>query len=361
MKSFLLASALVALSVAVAPAAESAAIKDAKVVRDGTTAMITWSAVGGVDVFWSTSPNASVEDMELLTEADGDGIFAVTDLAPDQRYYFYLRHRDGSGVRTAARLLPLEGGRNFRDMGGYTTADGKSVKWGHVFRSGAMHELTPADYDYLSSVGIQVVCDYRANDERENEPTRWGAGDIEYVTRDYVSTDSSSALMETFQDPELTPEKMAMGMAATYYDILEDQKDTYSTMFHHLASGDVPLAFNCSAGKDRAGTSAALILAALGVDREQVIHDYSLSELYVDYEAAFLEPMSAEEMEDQPYAFLAQMPREMIRPLLRSNPEYIKGTFAYLDREYGGVEGYLKEELGIDARELAAIRANLLE
>ena len=361
MKTFLLASAMVAMSVAVAPAAESATISEAKVVRDGNTAMVTWSAVGGVDVLWSTSPNAAVNDMELLTEADGDGIFAVTDLSADQRYYFYLRHRDGSGVRTAARLLPLEGGRNFRDMGGYTTADGRSVKWGHVFRSGVMHELTPADYDYLSSVGIQVVCDYRANDERSHEPTKWGAGTIEYVTRDYVSEDSSAALREAFQDPDITPEKMAMGMAATYYDILEDQKETYSTMFHHLASGDVPLAFNCSAGKDRAGTSAALVLLALGVDRDQVIQDYSLSELYVDYEAAFLEPMSQEELEDQPYAFLAEMPREMIRPLLRSAPAYIENTLNYLDNTYGGVEGYLEEELGIDAQELAAIRANLLE
>ena len=75
-----------------------------------------------------------------------------------------MRTADGGGQRVAVRLLPLEGGRNFRDLGGYPTLDGRRVRWGRVFRSGMMANLTDADYDYLSALGIRVVCDFRSNE-----------------------------------------------------------------------------------------------------------------------------------------------------------------------------------------------------
>jgi predicted acylesterase/phospholipase RssA len=78
-------------------------------------------------------------------------------------------------VRAATRVLPLEGGRNFRDLGGYETQDGQHVKWGRLFRSGALARLTPSDYDSLSAFGIRVVCDFRSRAERADEPTRWRA------------------------------------------------------------------------------------------------------------------------------------------------------------------------------------------
>ena len=335
--------------------AEASTIRDVEVLRDGTTVMISWSAIGNVDVLWSSDPEAVVADMELLTENDSDGIFAITDLQPDTRYYFYLRHQDDSGVRAAARLLPLEGGRNFRDLGGYTTTAGNIVKWGRVFRSGHMADLTPGDYQYLSGLGIRVVCDYRSTEQRAAYPTNWAAGGIEYLTREYTSDTDEGSLRAMLTNPQLTPEFLAENMAAGYYDGIEEHKESYSKMFHKLAEGNIPLAFNCSAGKDRAGRSAALVLAALGVPREQIIHDYSLSELYVDY----LGELSAEA--DHEYAFFADMPAEMVAPFLRSDPRYIANTLDYLESEYGGIEGYLEEALGIDAEELASIRANLLE
>ena len=337
------------------PQVESATIEDVDVLRDGTTAMIQWSAIGSVDVLWSSDPEAPVESMEILAEGDDDGIFAITDLNPSTRYYFYLRHQDGSGVRVAARLLPLEGGLNFRDLGGYTTIDGKIVKWGHVFRSGQMSDLTTQDYQYLSGLGIRVVCDYRSTEQRAHYPTFWEAGEIEYIARDYASDTDEEALIAMLTNPQLTPEILAANMAVNYYDGIEEQRESYSRMFHKLAEGDIPLAFNCSAGKDRAGRSAALVLAALGVSREQIIHDYSLSELYVDY----LKEVSADPNHE--FAFFADMPADMVGPFLRSDPRYIANTLDYLQSEYGGIEGYLDRALGIDAQELANIRANLLE
>lgn len=360
MRAFIAAFVAVSLTTAIVAVAEGSDITDAHAEREGNRITLTWTAPGPVDVLMSGDPNVEPRLMTVLSSSDGDGRHVVSDLRGVTRPYFYLRPETGDGVRVATRLLPLEGGRNFRDMGGYPTEDGRHVKWGHVFRSGVMVGLTDADYRYLSTLGIQVICDLRANEERADEPTNWRAGDAEYVTWDYSTITSSDELMTMFQDPELSAAKVKMTMTNMYPGILEEQKDRYKEMFHRLADGEVPLAFNCSAGKDRAGTGAALILSALGVPRDIVVHDYSLSETFVDYEAAYTQ-VTAADIEDSPYGFLAQLPAEMRAPLLRSDPAYIQKTFAYMDETYGGVMAFIRSELEIDDMELAAIRARLLE
>jgi protein-tyrosine phosphatase len=74
------------------------------------------------------------------------------------------------------RELPLEGGQNFRELGGYRTLDGRSVRWRLLYRSGSMHFLTAADYAYLEKLGIHTVCDFRDDHERSVEPSQWPAG-----------------------------------------------------------------------------------------------------------------------------------------------------------------------------------------
>ena len=153
-------------------------------------------------------------------------------------------------------------------------------------------------------------------------------------------------------------------MAAGYVDIAKNEAEGYTKMFDRLAVGDIPLAFNCSAGKDRAGTAAALLLTALGVPRETVVYDYSLSDDYVDYMDEFLNDEARAEAAadpDNPYAFLFQLPPEKVAPLMASHPMYIEATFDALDEEYGSVMSFIRTELDVTESELAAIRAALLE
>ena len=139
-------------------------LTDVDAVRDGAAVTLTWTADGPVDVLLSDDPWADPEQMTVISEQDPDGRHVVRDLQGVTRPYFYMRTADGGGQRVAVRLLPLEGGRNFRDLGGYPTLDGRRVRWGRVFRSGMMANLTDADYDYLSALGIRVVCDFRSNE-----------------------------------------------------------------------------------------------------------------------------------------------------------------------------------------------------
>lgn len=352
-----------------APDARAAAgagqLSDVEAVRDGGALTLTWTADAPVDVLLAGDPEAAPDRMTVVSAQDPDGRHVVSDLDGITRPYFYLRTAGGGGQRVAVRVLPLEGGRNFRDLGGYPAAGGRRVKWGRVFRSGMMADLTDADYGYLSALGIRVVCDFRSREERAAEPTRWRARPgAEYRAWDYSDDDDPGGfgLGNLLSRSGVTAEEVAAQMRDSYPEIAESHKEKYREVLHRLAAGEQPLAFNCSAGKDRAGTAAALILSALGVPRELVVQDYALSERVVDYEAARLNREADNaDADDDLFANLTPERAALYRPLLRSDPEYIRSTFAYMDERYGGVMGYIRSELEIDDDELAGMRAALLE
>jgi protein-tyrosine phosphatase len=321
-------------------------------------ARLTWTTEPSdarVDVLAASTPDAPIEAMTLLAEDLPGGTFEVG--SPGRRY-FALRTEDGDVVRAAVRVLPLEGGRNFRDIGGYTTADGRQVKWGTVFRSGTMTGLTDADYAYLDDLDVRVLVDFRSKEERAAEPTAWTVDGPEYWARDYSAATDTSGLRALFAADDPTAEKTRTAMTRMYDEIALQQADAYRVMFDRLAAGETPLVFNCSAGKDRTGIAAALLLTALGVPREQVVADYALSDDIVDYSSVFLE---SERADEGPHAFLRQFPRETIMPLLASEPEYIEAALDGLAEEYGSVMGFLRTEVDVTDAELASIRSLLLE
>lgn len=330
--------------------------------RESLTYSITWpETLGEIDRIEVSADAGAASGEGTLIGEDVDGTsLDWTAEALDERHYFLIVPEEGEPVRTSLRLLPLEGGRNFRDLGGYETEDGRSVKWGKLYRSGVMDGLTDGDYDYLAGLGIQVICDLRTARERAEEPTEWRAGDVEYLTFPDPQEDDAMGLMAIFRDPDATPQMVSQSMAASYAGIAEDQTPAYREMFDRLAGGEIPLAFNCSAGKDRTGIGAALILTALGVPRGTVVADYALSETYVDYMKEFAGDGQAIP-EDSPYAFLAKLPPEMVAPLMRSDPLYIETALADIEAEYGSVMTFLEEEVDVTEDELASIRAALLD
>jgi len=253
----------------------------------------------------------------------------------------------------AARLLPLEGGINFRDMGGYPAADGRRVKWRHLYRSGAMSQLTPADCAALATRGIRMVVDLRSTREQAEAPTLWCAdAGVTYWSRDH---DESFGHLHDMLDKGLaTAEDAQAVMVFGNAHLPRQQAEAFAALFRALAEGEVPVAFNCTAGKDRTGGAAALVLAALGVDRETITADYLLTNHAVDLRTAFKRPASPAQASR--YAALDPGVGEAIRVV---RPEYIAAFLDALDAEWGGVENYLAE-LGIKGDALSEIRALLL-
>jgi protein-tyrosine phosphatase len=246
----------------------------------------------------------------------------------------------------------LEGGRNFRDLGGYRTLDGRRVKWGKLYRSGSMARLTLADSDRLSKLAIKTVCDLRTVQERTAEPNKWcEAAKIRYWAREH--SDNFGELRKVMVSGLSTPEMARAAMIAGYRHLPFEQAPAHQVLFNRLAAGEVPLVFNCAAGKDRAGTAAALILSALGVPRETVVDDYVLTDRVVDLEAIFMDRKRKNELTDQS--------RGVVTAILKADGSYLHAALDAVQEKHGTIAAYLRDALGITEEALFAMRQSLLE
>jgi protein-tyrosine phosphatase len=199
-------------------------------------------------------------------------------------------------------LLPIAGAYNVRDIGGYAGADGKKIKYGKLIRSGDLNLLTARDIDYLfgKKLGIKTVVDFRSkqltvNDdlvvtsEAESAKDRLPE-DVDIVWEDtainesVVVPDYEAVIGSTYADDAAVIEAVKKGYRRIVVGIpgedpdLGDARAQYKKFFKTLLASDgKPVLFHCSAGKDRTGVAAALLLSALGVSREMIIKDYLAS------------------------------------------------------------------------------------
>jgi protein-tyrosine phosphatase len=242
-------------------------------------------------------------------------------------------------ILDAPRLLPLEGGFNLRDLGGYAARNGRAVRRGMLYRSGMMSMLTEADERYLGSLGIATVCDFRRPGERRAEPTRWcePAG-VHYWARDYSET--TGVLAKVLRGEGLTADDVRSTMIRLYPELLVDHAPSYRYMFERLLDGKAPLLFNCTVGKDRTGVAAALILTALDVPYETVLEDYVETNRHADFSRL----MAREGRDGQRFR---AMERAVLAPLFAADPDYLAAMFDSLGRDHGGVDQYLAG-LGVD-------------
>jgi protein-tyrosine phosphatase len=253
------------------------------------------------------------------------------------------------------RVLELEGSYNFRDLGGYRTRDGRTVKWRQLFRSGNMSGIAEASHPLLSTLGIRTICDLRSNVERQRFPTQWHQGfdSIQYWYRDHLS--ASGDLVTRAIANELTAEEMRDFMLQLYRDLPFEQAASYKELFRRVADGDFPLIFNCAAGKDRTGVAAALLLSALEVSRTDIIRDYIMSEaLLMARSAAMFDELTG------PWRELKKIPPVILQPMLRADRRYIGEMFEHLEERYASVPAYLQKVLQISSSELNAVREQLL-
>lgn len=317
--------------------------------------LIYWelsSAQTPVDIYRAASP--STASMTKIADDVTGNSYRLTDIS-DTRQYYYVQPEGSEGQWVAERLLPLEGGHNFRDLGGYKTENGRSVKWGRLYRSGTMVGLTEQDYEYLGALDIRVICDFRSREELAHEPTDWSsfAGDAQYLTGDYSMREMMSgdgalnfASIRSADDAK----EVFAGFYRTGPYVLKEQ---YRKMFQELAAGNAPLAFNCSAGKDRTGMAAALVLTALGVPRDTVVADYALTEKVAHHD----ERPTQEEDQNAPHSGFTQMPAEIRAVFMGSDPIFIQAMFSELEKNHGSTMAYIQKELGVSQDDLARIRA----
>ncbi len=259
-----------------------------------------------------------------------------------------------AGPYSGSRVLPLAGAQNFRDLGGYSTRDGRRVKWGKIFRSGNLSRLTPDDFEYLSKLEIKMICDLRTTDECRSEPNKWReARNITYWAREYRG--GFGELRNTLASRLPTPEDAHAAMIAGYQQLPFDHARAYKELFARLAAGDVPLVVNCSAGKDRTGAAAAIVLSALNVPREVVIADYLLTERVLDTQKLLLATA------DKSMSAFTRHPPEIVAAVLRADASYLLAALDAIERKHGTLMAYLLDELGVTQEALTMLQENLLE
>lgn len=293
------------------------------------TVRLTWTGAGAVSVLISNDPDAPRSAMRPLKTLTG----AVTELAApvSPRPYFLVRAADGRQTRVAERLLPLTGGRNFRDLGGWGTDDSRQVTWGKIYRSGVMTDLTMADIGYLQGLGVTAICDLRNPQERATEPSP------------FLTTGGPKVAAFVYETVSLAPfvamttrEQAVRGFADVYVALLDRLVPHFTDLFERLADDAGPLAMNCSAGKDRTGLASALVLSALGVPRASVIADYALSQTYVP--PAHYAPQ---------FPAFAKTPWAVTKVMLGSDPEVMRRTLATIDTRWGGLLALAKARYGL--------------
>lgn len=239
------------------------------------------------------------------------------------------------------RHVPLEGGLNLRDLGGYPTLDGREVRRGCLYRSAELCSLTDADHATLAELGVRIVFDLRNEHERGARPGRLPSG-VELLERTSPGTVDGGSTIEEQIAAGTLPDADDEYMAGIYLALLDEVLVPELRRIVELAvdAHDRPILFHCVAGKDRTGIAAALLLGLLGVDDRTIVADYELSrEHWTTARLAALAPLLAEH----------GVADDRVRPFLDARLPAMERLIGHVAERWGGYEGYAVDRLGVDA------------
>jgi len=254
------------------------------------------------------------------------------------------------------RMINLEGGCNFRDLGGYRTRGGRELKWGRVFRTGVLSFLSPRDNERLKQLAVRTICDLRRTEERRVEPTRWPDADTQHLSwEDGGAPPTIRSIAANHSHPY-----SAAGMRAAMIDLYRAypawMAPRLTDIFSRIAQGQVPILVHCAAGKDRTGVAIALLLALLDVPHETIIKDYLLTNA-CDLVQFTVTRQPGETAGDHP---LAGMPEGIRRVLFAADAEYLQAALDQIACDHGDILTFLRKETGVDDAMRSKLQAELL-
>ncbi|KGO94767.1 tyrosine-protein phosphatase [Flavobacterium subsaxonicum] len=304
--------------------------------------------------------NANTTDAQVHIQLVPDAItwqptadgYGNTALLAKQLHRPYFTITSGTDTLTVAnRHIYFKEVVNFRDIGGLKTTEGKTVKWGKIFRSDNLSNLKASEFSKFNDLNIKTVFDLRTNHEikgkEDNLPTA-----TEYIHFPTLedNEDLLSKMRARVINGEVSDEQSLNLMLDLYRSVISDNIPSLKKLIHQIVDSNDAVLYHCSAGKDRTGVVTALLLSILKVDRETITQEYLLSNYY---RRAKLEKIISKVK----IAKLVKTRIELqaIQNFMSVDERYLNAAFTEIDAKYGGIDLFIQNQLGIDDVQRALI------
>jgi protein-tyrosine phosphatase len=242
-----------------------------------------------------------------------------------------------------ARHLNLAGASNFRDLGGYPATDGRTVRWRQIFRSNHLGYLTEADIELLRGLGLKSAFDFRGTEERA--AAMCGLTEIAVHSLPIEPTVVAALRARLAGGAPLASADALDVMRDSYRNYVRYSTPSFRVLFAHLLEDRAPLVIHCTAGKDRTGFACALILHAFGVPDDLIAEDYLLTNRFYRRD-----PTAS-----------SDLPEEVRQVLASVEASFLAAAFDAISADYGDLESYLSDGLGLGAQERARLEARYLD
>jgi protein-tyrosine phosphatase len=259
--------------------------------------------------------------------------------------------------RQAARKLFFDCTHNFRDLGGYRTTDNRQLKWGRVYRSDKLSSLSEQDQHFILRLGISQVSDFRSDEERRDSPHNLPLNSGITVRELPITSDAVQIERITLrlQEDDATADDMALFLIEANREMVERFTPIYRQWLQALLNEDsYPQVFHCTAGKDRTGFGAALLLSILGVPQQTILQDYLATNTYT---AARVDSIVHYVHEKT----MHQVNQDVIRTLFTVQAHYLGEAFKAIEEEYGNVDNYIEIALGFTHTQRLILQSLLLQ
>lgn len=326
-----------------------------EIVRNADQLTMIWSGMpsqGSVVIKWLDVASGKSQTLNASVQ---DGKLSIDDPNPHRRTLFTLPAGQTT-VTLAERKVPAPGMDNLRDMGGLKTGDGRYTKWGLAYRADTLYKAKPEGYRYLNHMNMGYVFDLRREEEIAKKPDPAMDGVAYYHTQipdappayADVSWDTDEAVFKFVSSPR----------AETFYVdtnvFMVEAKKSHQSMkqvFDIALKGDgKAMVWHCAGGKDRTGYVSAMFLAALGVPQETIVNEYLLTNEYrQDFDRQELADMS-KVFNNDPQAIKG------FSAIQQSRPEYILAGLKHIEQQYGSIDRYLEQEVGVTPQDIAKLK-----
>ena len=242
-----------------------------------------------------------------------------------------------------ARHLDLAGASNFRDLGGYPARNGRIVRWRQIFRSNHLGHLTDDDIAVVRGLGVRSAFDFRGSEERQAALCLMN--DITVHSLPVEPTVVAALRAIAASGTPLATEHAAEAMRDSYRNYVQQNTPRFRELFAHLLKDRAPLVIHCTAGKDRTGFACSLILHTLGVPDDVIAEDYLLTNRYYRRN-----PANGSELPDDVKNMLGTV-----------QASFLDAAFQAIHADYGDLETYLRDGLGLGHAERANLDARYLQ